>query len=233
MTNRLNGLPETQKWHLLVNAALKAIEADGYTISRVPGRGLSNIWNVEKNGKKQVAAVRTTRDRWIAFPPLEGGKKWKTLSDVDLVVVAAVDSKEDPQNVEVYLFPADDVRKRFNEAYAARTKAGQVHKDNYGMWVALDKDKRGIASSVGSGIIDHYKRIANYSIDALLSDAEVEEDDAELAVEEHAEERAEAESAPVRGPSTIGEVMNFARRRIAEVAGVRPEAVKLDLKIEY
>ena len=140
MTNRLKALPETQKWHLLVNAALKAIEADGYTINRVPGRGLSNIWNVEKDGKKQIAAVRTTRDRWIAFPPLECGTKWKTLSDVDLVVVAAVDSKENPQNVDVYVFPAHEVRKRFNESYAARTKAGQVHKDNYGMWVGLDKE---------------------------------------------------------------------------------------------
>ena len=40
-----------------------------------------------------IASVRTTRDRWIAFPPLDGGTRWKTLDDVELVLVAAVDEE--------------------------------------------------------------------------------------------------------------------------------------------
>lgn len=238
MTNRLNSLPEGQRWRLLVDAALKAMEAEGYSLNRVPGRGLSNIWNVEKNGKKFVASIRTTRDRWIAFPPLDGGKKWKTLDEVDVVAVAAVDSKENPRNIEVYVFPADDVRKRFNDAFAARTKAGQVNKDKYGMWVGLDQDKRGIAASVGSGIVDYHKPIANYSIDALISEVATEADDAEPAIEDRREVRVNSE--PTRdpgqstpGPSTIAEVMSWVRQHIAEAAGVSPEAVRLDLKIEY
>src|SRR3954466_243062 len=123
MANRLETLSEAARWRLLVDAAKQAAEAADYQLSRVPGRGLSNIWNLTKDGKTQVAAIRTARDRWIAFPPLEKGTKWKTLDDVSLVLVATVDSKENPQSIEVYIFPADDVRERFNASYAARVKA--------------------------------------------------------------------------------------------------------------
>ena len=34
-------------------------------------------------------------------------------------------------------------------------------------------------------------------------------------------------------PATIAEVMAWAREWVAEIAGIRPEAVKLDLKLEY
>lgn len=228
MTKLLDGMPDMPRWRLLVDAAKRAAEEAGYSLSRVPGRGLSNMWNVEKGGKAQKAAIRTTRDRWIAFPPLKGGTKWKTLDEVEVVIVAAVDAKDSPQNIEVYIFPAAEVRKRFDAAYAARTKAGQVHKDNFGMWVAIDHDARGIASSVGSGIGEKFKRVAVYSIASLLAtnagqqeapvDGEVEIDEAE----------------PLKArPSTIAEVMAWARERVAEIAGVRVEAVKLDLKVEY
>ena len=90
---------------------------------------------------------------------------------MELVVVATVDLKENPKNVEVYIFPAKDVRQRFDEALAARTKAGQVNKDNYGMWVALDPDTRRIPLSAGSGIVTHYKRVAIYPIEPLVSAA--------------------------------------------------------------
>ena len=60
-------------------AAKKGAESQGLALSRVPGRGLANVWKAEKGGKKQLASIRTTRDRWIAFQPLEYGKKWKTL----------------------------------------------------------------------------------------------------------------------------------------------------------
>ncbi|WP_206077165.1 MULTISPECIES: hypothetical protein [Mesorhizobium] len=209
----------------MVDAAKKAAEAQGYSMTRVPGRGLSNIWNITKGGKTEMAAIRTTRDRYIAFPPLQGGAKWKTLDDVETVIVATVDSKDDPENVEVYIFPAHDVRKRFNAHYAARSKEGQTIKDNFGMWVGLDRDNRGIAASVGTGILDHYKRVAVYSISDLLADNPHGEAGSEEP--EHAPETVEP------GLSTIAEVMAWARDRVAQLAGVQAEAVKLDLKIEY
>ena len=225
MANLLEGHSETVKWRLLVDAAKKAVASQGYSLSRVPGRGLSNIWNITKDGKTKVASIRTTRDRWIAFPPLQGGTKWKTLDDVETVIVAAVDSKDDPENVEVYIFPADEVRKRFNAAYAARKKDGQTIKDNFGMWVSLDRDDRGLAASVGSGILDHYKRVAGYSISELLSENPHEEEAVAEEIEQEAPEAADF--------STIAEVMAWAREQVAQLAGVQADAVKLDLKIEY
>ena len=228
MVNRLDGLTEATKWRLLVDAAKQAAEEQGYALKRVPGRGLSNIWSMEKDGKKHLASIRTTRDRWIAFPPLNGGAKWKTLDEVELVVVAAVDSKEEPENIEVYIFPADEIRKRFNAAYAARIEAGHAIRDNFGMWVGLDPDLRRVASSVGSGIVEHHIRVAMYSIDALLSaklgPPPYGEDGAAI------DQKAECE---LTCPTTIAEVMAWAREHVAEIAGVPVDAVKLDLKVEY
>lgn len=232
MSSKLNEQSETVKWRIMVEAAKKGAEVEGYSLERVPGRGLSNIWNIKKGGKTRVASIRTTRDRWFAFPPLDKGKRWKTLDDVEVVIVATVDSKEDPENVEVYIFPADEVRTRFHAAYAARIKAGQKPKDNFGMWVGLDRDTRRTATSVGSGIIENYRPVATYSIDELL--------DARPDFEEGSEEQedlpmSESEVGQSDEPklTTIAEVMSWARVKVAEIAGVTSDAVKLDLKIEY
>jgi hypothetical protein len=225
MSNHLDTMSASGRWQLMVEAAKRGAAEQGYKMRRMPGRGLSNIWNLDKDGTSQLTSIRTTRDRWIAFPPLLNGTKWKTLDDVELVLVATVDSKENPQKVEVYILPANEVRQRFDAAYKARKKAGHVHTDNFGMWVGLDPDPRGIATSVGAGIIENYKPIAVYSIDTLVAQtAEVRGDD------DPSEERAEQ---PEARPATIAEVMAWARERVAEIAGVRVESVKLDLKVEY
>src|SRR5690348_1183574 len=79
MSNRLKEMGESAAWHLMVSAALKGGQKLGYALERQPGRGLSNVYEATKDGKMHIVSVRTTRDRWIAFPPLDGGKGWKTL----------------------------------------------------------------------------------------------------------------------------------------------------------
>ncbi len=228
MSNSWNELSEyARTWRVLVHAAKKGAADAGYTMSRLPGRGLSNVWEVKKDGKTHVAAIRTTRDRHIAFPPLEGGKKWKTLDDVDLVIVAATDSKKDPKKVEVYIFPASDVRKRFDDSYAARTEDGHVVRNNYGMWLSLDPDHRPGPSRVGSGIIKNYERAGLYPMETLVAEAK-----ALTWSDGDAEPDAPLEEDEVQ-PTTIAEVMDWARERVARIAGVKVEAVKLDLKVEY
>ena len=91
MSNRFKEMPKN--WRILVGAATRAMEEKGFELSRIPGRGRSNIWDIRKDGDKKRASIRTTKDKWFAFPPLEGGKKWATLDDVDVVVVSAVDAK--------------------------------------------------------------------------------------------------------------------------------------------
>ena len=124
--NQFAGLTSKAVWRLLCEAAKRAMEAGGYELARVPGRGLSNVWLFERNGKRGSASIRTSRDRWFAFPPLKGGAKWKTLDDVDVVIVAAVDKADNPEKVEVYIFEADVVRKHFRAAHLARISAGQA-----------------------------------------------------------------------------------------------------------
>lgn len=230
MANRFSELSDTETWQILVTAAKKGAEAEGYTLSRKPGRGRSNTWVVEQNGQEQTASIRTSKNRWIAFPPLRGGTRWKTLDDVEVVFVAVVDSRENPQNVEVYRFPADEVRRHFDAAYAARKKAGRKVKDNFGMWINLDADSRGVTNSVGSGLAAKHEPISVYPLSELMAapgslDEEPDEEDVAATTTE--------EVVPARRPATIAEVINGARKRVAEIAGVRVEAVKLDLKIEY
>lgn len=224
MVNRLDGLSETVKWHVMVQGAKQGAEAQGYVLDRVPGRGLSNIWTITKNGKSQKACIRTTRDRWFAFPPLDGGKKWKTLNEVDVVIVAAVDSRDDPENVEVYIFPATEVRKRFDAAYAARTNAGQTVRINFGMWVGLDQDARNIPASVGSGIIDTFKAVAVFPIVDLLAAS----GDADATVLEAGGPGVNDDDAPAGAldndpPLTIAE----AKRRLALTFGIDPSSIKI------
>jgi hypothetical protein len=231
MQNEFKLLAGPARWHVLVGAAKRAIEEEGHTIARLPGRGLSNIWTMEKNRQSQTVAIRTTQDRYFAFPPLSGGKKWKTLDDVDLVAVASVDDVDDPKKVEVYLFPAKEVRKRFDASYAARRNAGNVLIDDFGMWVGLDKLNRGVASDTGSGIAEIYPPLVVYPIEELLSLSSQSGSSESEKTEETIEEDEGADKV-LDSPSTIADVVNWAREQIARIAGVKREAVKLDLKLE-
>ena len=223
MSNQLEGLSETIRWRLLVDAAKKALQAQGYSMQRVPGRGLSNIWTLTKGGEtKPYPSAR----RVIGGSLSTSGKghEVENTRQVDTVVVAAVDSKDEPENIEVMMFSATEVKKRFNEAYAARIKDGQTVRDNFGMWVGLDHDDRGLAASVGSGIAEKHERLATYSIATLLEEAP-------QSAAEDSEGGERTSSTPEL--ATIAEVMAWTRNRLASIAGVAVDAVKLDLKIEY
>lgn len=226
MTNVLEGSSETIKWRLMVEGAKRGAGADGYTLDRVPGRGLSNVWVITKNGKSQKASIRTTRDRWFAFPPLENGKKWKTLDEVDVVVVATVDDRHDPKNVEVYIFPAAEVRKRFDASYAARVAAGQTMRNNFGMWVALDQKKRNSPADVGSGIVDLYKPVTIIPVADLLADVQASAASGEEASEAGSSEEASPEEIDNDPPLTIQE----AKRRLALTLGLKPENIKITVE---
>lgn len=227
MTNRLKDMGETASWRLMVSGAVEGAKKMGYELKRQPGRGLSNTYEMTKDGKTSIASVRTTRDRYIAFPPLDDGARWKTLSDVDLVLVSAVDDPANPQNVDVYLFPADEVRRRFDESYQARIKNGHTVRNNYGMWVKLDAGDPQVPSLVGSGLADKYPRIAQFSLDELeAATIPVTEDAPELLHDETDPEAAEA-----RSLSTVADVLVFAREKIAQLTGMSVEGIKLDLKM--
>jgi hypothetical protein len=228
MPNSFAEMSDSESWATLVSAIKRAATDKGYTLERVPGRGRSNVWEVTTSaGERHRASFRTTRDRWFTFQPLNGGARWKTLEDVDLVFVAAVDDRDDPTNIEVYKLTAAEVRDRFDRAYAARAAEGRIPRDGFGMWVNLDLDHRGIASSVGSGLAHDHDPIAIYPVASLL-EAGVEEGEDE----EARDDDGPAVDRPEAVPGTIGQVLDRAHGVIASLAGVPRDKVKLDLRIE-
>ncbi|WP_157215192.1 hypothetical protein [Flavisphingomonas formosensis] len=227
MTNRLKEMGETASWRLMVSAAVEGAKKAGYSMKRQPGRGLSNVWEASKGGEMKVASIRTTRDRWIAFPPLDNGTRWKTLDDVELVIVSAVDDHENPQNVDVYLFPADVVRQRFDASYAARIENGHTVRDDFGMWVKLDAADADLPTQAGAGLAVEYPAIVRFTIDELETGTPVA---TEKAVAETPVAREEVNEAPAF--STVGDVLAFARSEIARLSGMSSDSIKLDLKIE-
>ena len=221
MNERFAEMTSSESWQLLVNAATRALKEAGYAPRRLPGRGRKNVWQIEDGGQTRRVSVRTTRDRSIAFPPLDNGTRWKTLSRVDIVVVAAVDVPDDPERIEVYRFDANEVRKRFDAAYKARIQAGRSEPDNFGMWVALDADHRNLPGSVGSGLASEHQPIAVYPLDELIG-----------ADRKQAADRTEDDDEPEPGRDTIAGIMLQARERIATLSGVNVDAVKLNCSIE-
>lgn len=154
--------------HMTV-CAINALEAQGYKVQKVPGRGLSSIWTYENGEDKGRLAIRTSQDTWFAFPRHSGG--WKTLDSVDKVVVAAVDHQDAPENIEVYLFSADEVRKCFNASRKARIDAGMIVKDDYGMWIKINViDHTNYPQGVGSGLGDIYPAIATEPLSVETAD---------------------------------------------------------------
>ena len=233
MTNQFKELDNSRKWNMLVVAATRVLRDGGLAPKRVPGRGRSNTWEVEENGQRKRVSIRTTTDREFAFQPLEKGAKWKVLDDVDLVIVAAVDNRDDPRNVEVFRFDAEEVRKRFDASYAARIGAGQTVRDDFGMWLHLDEGRPGRPVSVGTGLATACPPIAIFPLEPVAppedGDAgagEATDDGASEATGDGASEATALE------PHTVAEVLESARRHIATLAGVRREAVKLNCQIE-
>ena len=165
-SNTKEGMDVERKLSLtkMLDHAGQGLDKAGYQSQRMQKIGRKRVWALEKDGKTTIAAVRTTQDRWFAFP--RKGDGWKTLDEVgaDAVVVAAVDDPDRPRNIEVYIFPADEVRQRFNENYQARGEAGHAivatHQGHFGMWIALDRQPAGSASAVGSGLAEDYPAVA-------------------------------------------------------------------------
>lgn len=209
----------------MLQCAGQGLEKAGYQWQRIQKMGRKRVWMLEKDGEETRAAVRTSQDRWFAFP--RKGDGWKTLDEVgaDAVVVAAIDNPDRPRSVEVYVFPAEEVRRRFNENYRARGEAGHAivttHQGNFGMWIGLDRQPGGSPHAVGSGLADDFPPVAVVPIAGPNDTQSV----GESVVTEHPE----AGSMP--RATTIAKVIEEARRQIAEISGMPFDKVSLELRI--
>ncbi len=144
-------------------AAIEAAEAAGFNVSRQTGvgRGPNQRLVLERDGETLTAALRTSRDQWVAFPP-DGEGGWRTLDDVDAVLLSIVDQPqdEDATSATVWLVPAEVARPRFDAMADIMSERGSELRPGMGVWVhakRLDDDHRYAA---GSGMVEGIEPLA-------------------------------------------------------------------------
>ena len=121
----------------LFQIGVESLEREGWTVERIPGIGKSSVRRITKGGESRVVSIRTTKDTAIAFPRNKDDSGWVTLSDVNAVVAVSVDDPADPKFALVHMIDGDEMRDRFDRAYAARIGARHSIPLGRGVWLRL------------------------------------------------------------------------------------------------
>lgn len=147
--NKRAGKKELRK--RLFRIAVKTLQERGWSVERT--KGGASVRLIKKDGVIHRVSIRTSQDQWIAFPRLPDDTGWATLGEVDVVMAASVDQVHPatPAQALVHWFEGDDIRARFDRAYAARKAAGHTLPLARGIWLSLYKDEDGTPTSVGGG----------------------------------------------------------------------------------
>lgn len=209
-------------YRFLTDAAVKAMREAGWSVSKAPGQGRSNTWNITKKGKSGSVSIRTTRNRWIAYQPQNNGKKWKTLDDVDFVCISAFsynNVSDEPVGVSVHLLDASVVQDVFRRNYTARTNEDHNVTNDFGMWICMDECEGTHAAHVGSGFATAKNLIANYVLEQA--------DDIDISEEEIT---SPARRAP--GSMSVSDILDSARAEISKITGIPVEGITLDLHLK-
>ncbi len=192
----------------LFEAGIKALEAVGYKVERIQGSGKSSVRRIVNGKESKVVSIRTTQDTWIAFPRMEHDKGWRTLDEVDLVVAVSVDDPHNPKFAKVHMLDGEEMRDRFDRAYAARKRAGYTIPIGRGVWVSLYIPE-------GNDPVTHVGAGAGLKTPPIAT----------IRLVENAPPTIEA-AAGLQGnfePLSIPE----AKRRLAITLGVKPENIKI------
>ena len=202
----------------LRRAAEDALKSQGYKIERLTGAGKSSLRRIIKDGIGKTVSIRTTQDLWIAFPRNRKGNGWATLEDVDFVIAASVDRRDDPQYAKIHMIPGEEMRDRFDRAYSARKAAGYSLPKGRGIWVSLyEQEASDPVNRVGAGAGLEHKAISIVPLVAEsrpLEEEDEHDEDLELEIESGQEP-----------PLTIAE----AKRRLALSFGVKEDDVKITI----
>lgn len=224
MTNVYSSPSKISTRDRLLQIAEDALKSDGWSVSRVQGAGKSSLRRMTRGGETKIVSIRTTQDRWIAFPRTPDDRSWITLADVDYVVASSVDDRDNPKYGLVHLIPGDEARARFDRAYAARKDAGHVIKIGRGVWVSLyDSESSNPVNLVGAGAGLAHPAIARVPLDASNASVNVQAPD---------QARLEALPDEVRlqdqGGGTLGPIP-AAKRWLARQLGVAEADIKISV----
>lgn len=153
--------------------------------------------------------MKTAADRWITATRDSNGT-WPVLDGVDEVVVAALDDRESPTKVEIYLFPADEVRARLNENFRARQANGMSEQKTD--WAHIDPSTSDKPSYAGSGLGAKYPPIATFPLTKKGPEPE------------------RPPSGPIASGS-VAQVIEKARQQIAGITGLPKAAVQIEVRL--
>ncbi len=199
----------------LFQIAEEALEKDGWRVEPIARSGKPSVRRITKGKLQKTVTIRTSQDTWIAFPRTQKDNAWATLADVDCVVVASVNDRVNPQFAQVHFVPGDEVRERFDRAYAARKKAGHTVPVGRGVWLSLyEKESTNPVSLVGGGIALAHPPIAKVPLSGQVVDTLSEKQDSEP-----------VETVGAEAPLTIAE----AKRRLAMSLGVTESDIKITI----
>jgi hypothetical protein len=216
------GTPK-KKWtrSLLFKIGVEALRKQGYEVKRIDGSGKSSVRRIAKGNQNLKVSIRTTQDKWIAFPRNGDDTAWITLSEVDAVVAVSVDNVGDPKIAQVHMLPGDDLRQRFDRAYRARIDAGYQIPLGRGVWVSLYREEADEpVVNVGAGAGLAYPPFAQVPLQPK-SAAVQSEPSGNSVIEPRTVTERDGEQ-----PLTIPE----AKRRLALYLGVDPSSIKITVE---
>jgi hypothetical protein len=131
---------------------------------------------------------------------------------VDYVVASSVDARDNPRFAQVHMIDGNEMRARFERAYAARKEAGYNFKIGRGIWVSLyEQEANDPVTHVGAGAGLTHPPIARVQLTGERPTA-----DQELSAED-----VEVEEVPL----SIAE----AKRRLALSLGVNEADIKITI----
>jgi hypothetical protein len=133
----------------LRRAAEKALRMKGFKTLVQVGSGGARV-AIESGGRKGLALVRTSSDRWVGWMRKDG--EWKGFDEAEVIIVSSIDNVQRPRMIEIYAFDPKIVRDAFEKNLAARVAANPRFKVTAPVFVGLDNCKKGKPSSVSSNL---------------------------------------------------------------------------------
>jgi hypothetical protein len=213
MTNIYKTAEKVSRRDRLFLIGLQTLHNEGWVVQKIPGAGKSSVRQITKGGRSRRVSIRTSQDTWIAFPRNANDDGWITLSDVDVVLAVSVDNRESPKFAQVHMIEADEMRQRFDRAYAARVAAGYTIPLGRGVWVPLYyPDAKDPVTHVGGGAGLIHPPIARVPLEPEESDSDDPLEQRNLGSNDV--------------PLSIAE----AKRRLAITFGVDPSSIKITVE---
>lgn len=187
------------------------LDTEGWSYEKASGFGKKRIYRISRSGETYLVSAKTTQDTWFAYLPIDNGSSWQTLEDVDVVLVASVDNKENPREARVHWIPADRVSACLSASLAeALKRSNKAAHPTQGHWISLYEQADKVTGA-GLGIEFPAKRTQPMPI---------------MQNNEKPDEISNANDGAKKSPK---QAIEDAKKMVAEALGVDASAIKINI----